>query len=203
MWKKISYGENTPQWVQVSFPHLPEDCTDLDNEFNQQEGGHLYCPHAGHSYSGWKTHIFSTTPDEVSSGLEIAHPIIAAHGLGCKFANDAMLDAIHGTIQHGKGITIYHPDIRSGKHLDEMNELTDALKAGNHPAMGKIAGDTMVSPHAGVRYELTRNFYDDQTGKLRNVSADEYQRHYSPNQEEEEAPEIREALFHARRRQNQ
>jgi len=197
MWKRISEIEY-PSWVQVSDAHLPENCPDIDNDFNQQEGGHLHCPHAEHSYSGWKTHIFSTTPDEVSSGLEIAHPIIAKHGLGCKFANDAMLDALTEPEHHhqyGKGITIYHPDIRDGKHLDQMNELTDALKAGNHPGIGRITGDTMVSPHMGVRYELSRAFYDDQTGKPANVGWQDYQRHYIHNPGTEgDDPDILSAL---------
>ena len=178
MWKKIASDEERPQWNQVTYPHIPEDCPDIDNDFNTENGGHLNCPNADHTYSGWKTHIRADSPEHVTKIMEILHPLIAKHGLGCKFANPAMQEHIKGTNQDGKDITIYHPDIRDGKHLDQMNEIRNILADHGYPGHGDILGDTTIAPGIGVRREFDEEFMSRGQNA---VGRDEYMSHYVHN----------------------
>jgi hypothetical protein len=121
--------------------------------------------HNTETMSGTKLHVYCPNVEAVEIALARLWDDAEQFGWGMKAATARFYERHNGGAQHGKGVTIYLP------HRDTVDEEIDwiARLLEGFPFAGEIAGDEMVTPALGKRFELradpgrdltTREYYD-------------------------------------------
>ena len=107
--------------------------------------------HSPNTLSGYKAHVFSTTPEQAEMVMARIADAADQYGWGVKVGTAAffaLADENHN--QHGKGVTVYFPKLDDFQSdLDWLLRLLEG-----YPFAGTIKGDDMVSDAVGVRYEF-------------------------------------------------
>jgi len=103
------------------------------------------------SFSGWKVHLRATDPAGTVALSMAVLDFVRGNGIGMKVATGSF----HGVCgvdhpQHGKAVTLYLPRRAEAEaHIASIVRIVDGLAQA-----GDIAGDEMVAPNVGRRWEL-------------------------------------------------
>jgi len=106
--------------------------------------------HHADSMSGWKLHVYCPSTDAVKIALSRLWDDADQFGWGMKAATDRFFEHHGDGPQAGKGITIYLPHRDTA--ADDTKWIGRLLEG--FPFAGEIAGDEMLSPCLGQRFEL-------------------------------------------------
>lgn len=158
------------QGIDVTDQLVEERCK-LEQRIDSEGRPFIQVGPEPNTFSGWKLHVFCPHTDAVKIALSRLHADAIQFGWGMKVATEIFfLMAPEGTPQHGKGVTIYLPHrATADDELDWIKRLLDG-----YPFSGAIAGDEMVTPALGRRFE----FHPD---PQRDVDRREYDRWYRPS----------------------
>ena len=106
-------------------------------------------------YSGWKLHVYTTTPEEIAYVGQQIVGIAKQYNAGLKLASQANLNAIaKDSNQIGKGVTVLFPYsvIRNNNQHAMLNDIIAAVS--NLNTTGFVLGDNPITKNIGYRYEF-------------------------------------------------
>ena len=106
-------------------------------------------------YSGWKLHVYTTTPEEIAYVGQQIVGIAKKYNAGLKLASQANLNALaNDSNQIGKGVTVQFPYsvIRNNNQRAMLNDIVSAVS--NLKTEGFVSGDNPITKNIGYRYEF-------------------------------------------------
>jgi hypothetical protein len=108
--------------------------------------------------SGWKMHVFSDNLDDAIYLMDKLDPVMKKWGAGLKIGGGKIFERSvgqPGTLQYGKGTTIYIPSsvFEKGAFKSFLKDVETAISS--YDKTGTINGDRMISNKIGYRYELS------------------------------------------------